>query len=198
MTGQTLVIQKIQELTEKFVVSFPKAPAPMIHVNYNLRGRSTAGTCRNITGNLFELTLHPRLLELLGEEYVNEVVTHEYCHAARHTAYPPDSIYGRRKPHGSYFYNVGNKLGVQLKRTTNLIDKAILMERNAATPVIKVETNRRIKKLASTTIEAVCTHCQKILTITKNRATRMEKGKIYYHNCGAMPLRKCLVLKSNI
>jgi SprT protein len=84
----------------------------------DLNKERVLGTCKYISKKLFEIRLNKTLYNKIGDEYLDDVFTHEYAHAIT------DDLYGLGvKPHGREFKSICRLLGIEGKATTDLLER---------------------------------------------------------------------------
>ena len=82
----------------------------------NLKGCRIIGQCKKVAKNSYIIRLHTKLLEEFGQEYLDDVLTHELAHAVQMEIYP------KSKPHSREWKNIVETLSQKKYSTKNKID----------------------------------------------------------------------------
>lgn len=128
MNKVDLKIKTLKEIAEK---NF-KTKIPEFQIDYDLNGTSSLGMVSYDLGfNKPRMRLHYNLLKEFGEQYINEVVTHEFAHIVIRNLFPT-GFNGRKKvnAHGTEFKAVCSHFGIVGKSTTGLFTHAESIKKN--------------------------------------------------------------------
>ena len=166
------VANKIDDLQNESEMVFGSR-VPNLQIKYNLHSVTTAGRARtNHYHSIYNVELHEAALLEYKEEYINEVIPHEFAHLIANCLYP--SI----KPHGREWKRVMTFLGESPDRCHNMdLRKAI--ENNIDLIGKSVRKKRQVKRYNYS-----C-GCRNHM-ITAVRHNKIIKGKTEYscRGCG--------------
>lgn len=162
---------KINQLARLVKKTYKKTPD--VTVVYTLNSANSLGTCKTTLDGKSTLRLNPMLLNELKEDYINQVVVHEYAHATA------DLVYGRgvgnwmMKPHGREFKHICALFGISGRATTSIAKGSKAMAASG---------QRRGKQPR---IAYVCGCDDKVHEITKTRHNKVLRGSTYRcRTCG--------------
>ncbi|MDR1614497.1 MAG: SprT-like domain-containing protein [Campylobacteraceae bacterium] len=131
-------------------------------ININLKGCHLIGQCIKKGRKNYLIRLHARLLREFKQEYIKDVLTHEFAHAIQMELFP------KSKPHGREWKNIIENLnGKPYKKT--VIDYRLKKSRTVKTYLYKCACSEhritavRHNKIIRNTMIYRCKKCGQIL-----------------------------------
>ncbi len=111
-------------LEKRYVGKIP----PVLSILYNLDSSRVLGTYQFVKGTTHLIRLNPRLLNELGQKYIDDVFVHEYAHAC--VQHYIGHFNGRKRvmPHGMEFKSFCWMFGIDGKATTTVAQGAVSMK----------------------------------------------------------------------
>lgn len=180
---QEKAVQKLTELFERAERKHLKVPKDLginVDVSFNLTSVTTGGFATyNWTQKTMTLEFHKNALETYSDEYINQTVTHEFCHLICYLNYPSDS------GHGKFFKSLMRNFGAEPKRCHNYDLRQFKPSRAVRKTAQKFEYRcdcmvHPIGKTRHNNIQKAktsfhCKHCRKTLVYVNE----FSKGEVY-------------------
>ncbi len=140
-----------------------------IFLSFDLKGTNLIGQCKQTHKGFYTIRLHKPLLLHYKEEYLEDVLVHEFAHAVQMHLYKH-----KTKPHGRQWQKILEKL----------TDKPFKQIQKP-----KYEKLKQLSIKKSYQVYDYTCKCEKIHQLTSIRHKRAEKGTIYICKQCKNPLR---------